>query len=382
MRIPLRYNLRSLLARWVRTGLTALGIGLVVAVFVVIRSTTEGLRATIGATGSPANILIVERGAPNVELSLLSWQKVNNVRMQPEVMRSGNRDLVSPEVTLSTWVSRAGADEEAEPIVVRGVCPVALQVHDQVTLASGRMPDSTGEVALGQMAAAGLGVGLGDQVVFGDREWMVVGTLSAPGTAFDAEVWADLDALMLNYNRAEPTSAVVRVQPGYDAAAVSARWNAEPSLRLLRIEATPESAYYAALAEYTDALVWIGVVIGGVMGVGAVFGGMNTMYTAVANRTREIGTLRALGFSSGDVQLAFVIESVLIALGGGVLGCLFSLFANGLSFRALGTAFEIQIGVGALGWGMVLAALTGLLGGLLPARAAVRMVIVEAVRQF
>lgn len=378
MLIPLRYNLRSLMARWVRTLLTALGIGVVVATFVVIQATTRGLRETIATTGSARNILITDRGAPNIELSSLTWQVVNQVRSLPGVARSEAGDLVSPEYNLSTWVGRAGVeDAEVTPTVVRGIRPVALQVHDQVTLAAGRLPQNMGEVALGRMAASELGTSLGDQVAFGDRNWQVVGLLSAPGTTFEAEVWADLDALMLHYSRTTVTSAAVRVQPGIDVEATSNRWSTD---RRFRVDAIPEVNYYAALSQQANALVWLGLAVATVMGVGALVGGMNTMYTAVAGRTREIGILRALGFSARDVQLAFVVESLLIALGGGLLGCLLSFAADGLSFKALGTAFEIQVDAGALGAGLALAALSGVLGGFLPARTGARLVIVEAIR--
>jgi len=226
--------------------------------------------------------------------------------------------------------------------------------------------------------------GLGDQIKLGRRNWTVVGIFEAGNTAFDSEIWADVNEVMDSFDRADYSSVLVRAADGFTPQQISDRVNGEQRLKL---EAKPELKYYEEQTSAAAPIRGLGMFVAIILGIGACFGGMNTMYAAVAARTREVGTLRALGFSKRSIMTSFVIESLILALIGGVVGCLLALPVNGVTtgttnFRTFSElAFSFQLSPELIGTALIFAAVMGLLGGFLPARAASRLPITTALRQ-
>jgi ABC-type antimicrobial peptide transport system permease subunit len=275
---------------------------------------------------------------------------------------------------------------------VRGVEPVALAVHDEVKIVSGRMfQPSTGEVIIGRnVEGRYLGAELGAPIEFGRNTWQVVGVFESGGTSTESEVWCDVRQLASDAKRPVPYSGLrVRVAEAADMDALARRIGDDPRYAL---EATPERDYYAKQAESSNVLYYIVVALAVLAGTGAAFGATNTLYAAVQARTAEIGTLRALGFSRGTILGSFLIESIVVALLGFALGgaCAWGL-GHLISFLLGGVAFasqtfttnviRLRVGVSDLAMALALSLFIGLVGGIFPALRASRLRPVEALRK-
>ncbi len=385
MAIPLKYNVRSLLVRRVSTAMTAGGIALVVAVFVIVMAMVGGIGATITDSGAPDNMVVVRRGATTETISLMTLDQFNSLRFLPGIRRdpAGN-PLASPELPVQTLLQRSGGGREN--IVFRGVLPVALEVHDQVHIIAGRMfrpglnEIIVGKALLGRYANCALGAALH----FGRGTWRVVGIFEARGSSFESEIWGDVHSVQDEARRgANYSCARIKLAPGADAAALIRRIANDPRINL---QAQSEPEYYRDEATVATQLRTLVMVVAVIMGIGAIFGAMNTMYAAVASRRVEIAILRALGFAPGAVLLSFLAESLVLALAAGAIGVVLALpmngfsttFANFVTFSTVAFSFRVRpaIILGAFAF----AALMGLLGGWLPARQAMRLTVVDALR--
>jgi ABC-type lipoprotein release transport system permease subunit len=386
MAIPLKYNVRNLFVRRVSTAMTAGGIALVVAVFVIVMAMVSGLRATIADTGSPDNLVVLRKGATTETYSSLSIDQFNALKFLPAVRRDADGNpYASPELPAQVLFERIGGGREN--IVVRGVLPIALKVHEKVHIIEGRMFNpSINEVIVGKgLIGHYRNCTLGSDLHFGRGVWKVVGIFEAAGSSFESEVWADIHDVQADTRRGEYYSCVrLKCIPGADQAALIARLHDDPRINL---EAETEPAYYQDQAAAANQLRKLGLVVAIIMGIGAVFGAMNTMYAAVAARVSEIGTLRALGFAPGAVMGCFLIESVTLALCAGVIGVVVALPINGISttfnnFLTFSTlAFNFRVTPAIVGQALIFAAVMGLLGGWLPARQAMHMRVVDALRR-
>jgi putative ABC transport system permease protein len=389
MAIPLSYNVRSIVVRWPASLVAVLGVAGAVGVFVAMLSMAQGFRATLVATGRPDNA-IVRRGGANSEMeSVLTLEQVRIIGDAPGVARRPDGvPLVSPEVVVIAAFPLASSGTDAN-VQVRGVTAVAPDVHAGVRVTSGRFFRSgVAELVAGRNAAeAYRGMQLGSRVSFGGQEWEVVGVMDAGGSAFDSELWCDATLLNQTYKRPESIvqSATVRLTTPEALGGFKDALNADPRLTV-QVDGLRE--YYARQSQMVTTLIQVlGFMVAMVMGVGAIFGALNTMYSAVAARAREVATLRALGFGGGTVVVSFLLESVLVAAVGGLVGCLAVLPINGFTAGTINwqtfshLAFAFRVTPQLMGMGLVFAVLMGLVGGLPPAIRAARLPVATALRE-
>jgi putative ABC transport system permease protein len=388
MALPLSYNIRNLRQRWKVTLLAIFGIGLVVAVFVTLLSMENGFRIALRSTGSPENGIVTQRGSMSELTSWMAIGDANVLMVDPRVARdSDGKPMASCEVVILTTRPRR-SDNQPANITFRGVSPQGFKVRSNVKIVEGRsFTPGLYEAIVGKKIADRVtGLNIGDTFSVQKHNFKIVGLFTADGSSFESEIWGDYDAMAPAIDRnGGCESLTLRLSNPATLAAFDKEVRANPRVQL-QIDSEPK--YYEDLAGPTAAaLLGLAGFVAVVMGIGAVFGAMNTMYAIVSQRTREIGTLRALGFSRFSILLSFVLESVLLALIGGILGCLAAFTMNGYtagtgqtaSFSELAFAFKITPPV--LVFGLVFAVLMGFVGGLLPAFRAARMPITRALRE-
>jgi putative ABC transport system permease protein len=381
------YNLRSMIVRKGTATMTAMGIAMVVAVFVMTLAIAQGFRATLVASGSPENAIVLRKSATSETVSAVLRSEVPLIESLPQVSRDASgHPLASPELVVIIAVPRFTNNQPAN-VPARGVGPRAFDVRDGITFVEGRrFKPGTREINVGRLASQRFkGLTLGSNVRFGGAIWNVVGIFADGDASFESEVWGDIDLMMPAFQRSEYQSLTVKlVDPSaYDS--FDAALAADPRLQL---KAHREQDYYAEQSQVMTTVIRVfGAFVTLILSVGAMFGAMNTMYAAVAYRTREIGTLRALGFSQFKIVSAFLAESTALALVGGVIGCALALPVHGLSTGTTNmasfseVAFKFRITPALLGAGLVFAALMGAAGGLLPAIRAARIPVARALRE-
>ena len=389
--LPLRYALGNLAARRTRTLLTVAVIALVVIATTLFGSLVSSLRRTLVGTGNERNLIVLRKGATNDGSSVIPLEAFQSLRFFDGVARdAAGNPLASPELVVQPFFRTASGGREN--VLVRGVEAVALQVHDEVAIVEGRMfQPSSGEAIVGSgVAGRYVGARVGDTLDFGRGHWKVVGRFDSGGSSFESEDWVDVRELAADAKRSIPYSGLrLRAADGADIDALSRRINDDPRYAL---EASLEPAYYEKQAESANALYFIVVGLAVLAGIGATFGATNTLYAAVQSRRAEIGTLRALGFSRMSIVVSFLIESLVIAFGGFVIGAalaallgrLVSWWLGGIAFGAATfTTSVIQLRVGAsdLVTAFALALAIGLVGGLAPAARAARLRPIEALRR-
>jgi len=386
MAIPLKYNIRSLLVRRVSTAMTAGGIALVVAVFVIVMAMVAGLGSAISDTGSPDNVVVVRKGSTTETSSAVQLDQFDALKFLPQIKRDADGNpLASPELPVQVLMQRSGG--ASDNVVVRGVLPVALQVHQNVHLIEGRMfKPALNEVIVGKaLVGRYANTGVGSTMHFGRGNWRVVGIFDAGGSSFESEVWADIHNVQDDTQRgAYYACARLKMLAGTDVDALIRRIADDPRINL---QAQTETDYYKDQSVVANQLRALGMIVAIIMGIGAVFAAMNTMYAAVSARTTEIGTLRALGFRPGAVLGSFLLESLALAVAAGVLGVILALPINGFStsfgnFVTFSTmAFAFRVTPAVMLQALLFAAVMGVLGGWLPARQAMKMQVVEALRK-
>ena len=387
MALPLIYNLESVRVRWASTVVAVLGIAGSVGVFVAMLALARGFEAALVSSGSDQNAMVRRAGATSEMDSAITLDQLRAIEDSAEVMRGADGPLVSPEVVVvaALPLKKSGTDANVQ---IRGVSPKALAVHDKVKIVEGRFfTPGLFELNVGRNARdAYRGVAVGDDIKLGGATWKVVGSFDAGGSAFDSEIWCDANLLNSTYQRPAGIhqSVAARLAEGDAVASLERRFAADPRMKV-RVE-TETDYYRRASQQMTTFITVLGSLVALVMALGAVFAALNTMYSAVAERSREIATIRALGFGEGAVVLSFVIEALLVALAGGIVGCLAALPLNGLvtqtlnfqTFSHLSFAFRITPEV--VGWGIAFALFMGLAGGLPPAVRAARVPVVVALR--
>lgn len=380
--ISIVYAWRNVLARKASTLVTTLGIAVSVTVFIVIQATADGVSRVAVSSGSPRNVMVLAAGANSAELSYLDTATLNRIRFVPGLERDANGDsLASVELVLPVPMSRALGGERtgaARYATLRGVTPQSFAVHEGVRLETGRFPLEPGEVMIGNLLAGKLEVGLGDELSVGNQVYRICGTFDAAGQVFAGEVWAPLDALQSSSGRRGASAVVLRLpQPE----------QTESMVRILKdspgINVSPrtEQAYYREIQVVAGPFAALGNFTGTLLGLGAVLAGMNTLYAAMSRRTRELGTLRALGFSKYFVGGVMLLESLLVGVIGGTAGGALALYFDGFALNLLGLSFVLSMPFATVAQGFSLALLIGVLGGVLPAYAALRLEIIQALRQ-
>jgi putative ABC transport system permease protein len=386
MTIPFRYILRSFGARRLTTSLTVLGIALVVFVFSAVLMMAHGIQQTLGATGSDENVLVLRKAANSETLSIVDREVATLITAMPEVARAAaGAPLSSREVVAIINMGKAGGG--MSNVTVRGVEPAAFDLRPQVRLVEGRVFRwGAREIVVGSsIAALFAGARVGERIKFGGDFWSVVGVFDAGGSGFDSEIWGDSSQVKDAFKRASYSTLTLRLRDPEAFGEFAAAFNADN--RLLQYAPKGEREFFEEQSEMMAAFIRIlGLFITVIFSAGATIGAMITMYGAVANRTIEIGTLRALGFQRRSIMTAFLGEALILALLGAGAGlALASLLQfltistlNFASFAELAFSFSLSPSIAAASVGFALA--MGFLGGFLPALRAARLNIVAALR--
>ena len=389
MAIPISYNIRSVAARWSTAVVSVLGIAGTVGVFLAMLAMARGFQATLIASGSPDNAIILRAGADSEMTSAVNLDQVRIIGDAPEIARGADGSpLVSPEVVVIGAFPLVTTGTDAN-VQIRGLSETVLEVRPTVRITDGRFfQPGLAELVVGKNAVTTYrGFELGSTVELGGQNWKVVGIFDTGGSAFDSEIWCDANLLSQTFSRSEGVyqSVTARLASRSVLAALKDRLTSDPRLT---VDVTGERAYYAKQSQMVSTLIRVlGFLVALVMAIGAVFGALNTMYSAVAARSREIATLRALGFGGASIVLSFMVESILIALMGGFLGCVAVLPLNGFTAGTMNwqtfshLAFAFKVTPSLMFWGLGFAVVMGLVGGLLPALRAARLPVATALRE-
>jgi putative ABC transport system permease protein len=383
MAVPLIYNLRSVRARWISAIVAVVGIAGTVGVFVAMLALAHGFQATLVASGSPENAIIMRAGATSEMTGSVTLDQVRIIEDAPGVAREDGKPLVSPEVVVIANFPLKSTGTDAN-VQVRGVSENAMKVRDNIRIVQGRFfQPGLSELVIGKnVSNSYAGLSLGNTVHFGGGSWKIVGVFDAGGSAFDSEVWGDSHVIQEVYKR-----------PAYIYQSVTAHLTSPAAMKEFKdaltadprmtVQIEPEIDYYRKQSQGLATLIRVlGGTVAFIMGIGAIFAALNTMYSAVAERSREIATMRAIGFGSFSMVLSFVFEALLISFIGGLIGCVAVLPLNGFTTGAMNfqtfshLAFAFQVTPLLLGIGLIFALIMGLVGGVPPAiRAASRPVV-------
>jgi len=386
MKIPFRYIVRSFGARRLTTSMTVLGIALVVFVFSAVLMMAHGLQRTLRATGSDENVLVLRKAANSETLSILDREIAALVRGMPQVARSAEGlPLSSREVVVIINMEKLAGG--MSNVAVRGVEPTAFELRPQVRLVEGRMfRPGVREIVVGSSIAARFaGAGIGERIKFAGDLWGVVGIFTSEGSGFDSEIWGDSNQIMDAFKRSSYSTLTLRLNDPASLGDFIAMFNADN--RLLHYEPKTERRFFEEQSEMMATFIRVlGLFITIIFSAGATIGAMITMYGAVASRTIEIGTLRALGFQRRSILMAFVGEALLLSLAGAVVGLT---LASLLQFITISTlnfasfselAFSFTLSPSIVAWSFAFSLTMGFLGGFLPALRAARLSIVSALR--
>ena len=387
MKIPFSYIAKNLWFRKLTTLLTAGGMALVVFVFAAVLMLDAGLKSTLVSTGSADNVVVIRQGSETEVQSGLLRDQAGLVETAPEVARGPDGlALASKEVVVLNSLPKRDEPGKRSNVIVRGMGEIGLELRPQVRLAAGRMfrPGSSEIVVGSSVAKQFAGVDIGQNLSFAGRQWTVVGVIDAGKTAFDSEIWGDVEQLMQAFRRTAYSSMIARLSSPAAADALSARLDEDPRLK---VSLKRERQFYADQSKaLSNFITLLGMALSVIFSLGAMIGAAITMYAAVATRTAEIGTLRALGFRQSSVLVAFLGESLLLALVGGVIGLAAASFLTAItisttnfqSFSELAFSFRLtpRVVLESLGFALLM----GLVGGFLPAIKASRMKIVDALR--
>ncbi|HET7697293.1 MAG TPA: ABC transporter permease [Vicinamibacterales bacterium] len=381
-------NFRSLRQRLGSSTVAIIGIAGVVVVFLGVLSIAEGFRAAMAGVGDPQTVIVMRAGSDTEMTSGLSGDTARLIMDTPGIARNERGPVASPELFVIVGHPTKKDPSDAN-VPLRGVSSAALQVRPEIRIVEGRMfTEGTNEIVVGRAASRQFAnLDVGSQTRWGQNNWKVVGIFEANGSAAESEIWCDARVLQPAYQRGNSYQSVyVRLESPEGFQAFKDALTSNPQLSVTAIR---EPDYFAAQSDVLNSIITtIGFLIAGLMGIGAVFGAVNTMYTAVASRTREIATLRALGFGNFPVVFSVLSEAVILSLVGGVIGGLLAWIAfdgyqtSTMNFQSFSqVAFAFAVTPKLLGTALVYALLMGLVGGMLPAIRAARLPVVTALRE-
>jgi putative ABC transport system permease protein len=375
--VPIRYNLRSLIVRRVGTVMTIVGVALTVAVFVTVLSMVNGLEGTFLETGEPLNLIMI-RQASQAETNSFFDRDI-----KPIVETTEGVTGVAGEIIV--LINHPRVTGETANVIIRGVSDKSLELRPRLKVIEGRMfrPGLREIVVSHSISKRFRNTKIGDSIKIGRSMWAVVGMLDAARTAYDSEIWADYNEISGEFERPIYSSLLVRAA---DEGAMTRIRERLAGDRRIQLDVFGQGEYFEAQAGSALPIKVLGYLIASIMAIGSSFAVMNTMYAATAYRTREIATLRVLGFKRRNIMLSFMLESLLLAVLGGVLGCLLALPMNGISTGTSNmttfseVVFNFRVTPQLMLQGIAFAAVMGTLGGFLPARLAARLTIVRALR--
>ena len=384
MLIPITYNVRNLLVRKTTTIMTALGVGLTVAVMLGVGTLVEGLRTSLVAGGDPQHLIVMRQGSTAELVSVVSKEDFDVIKFSPGIAELDGEPMASHEVISVVQLPLRDDPTSQANVSVRGLSSMGIKLRHDVELIDGRwFTPGKREMVVGRgVHGKRAGTDIGEEILYGRGDWEVVGVFSAGQSAFNSEIWVDANLAGTDLGRGGSLSSVlIRAQ---DSAAASALQNLVGDDQRLGLEAERESEYYAKQMVSADPVRYLGMFVAVIMAIGSCFAAMNTMFAAVANRAAEIGILRLLGFSRTSILTSFMLESVLLSLLGGLLGGVLVLPLNGLEGRFgnfmtfAETTFQFRLTLDYIVGGLIFAATMGVMGGLLPAWLAARREVLQS----
>ncbi|MGH9340109.1 MAG: ABC transporter permease [Acidobacteriota bacterium] len=385
MKIPLKYNLRSLRVRWVGTLMTALGIGLTVALIIVMLAMVNGLDATFVETGDEQTLVVIREGSQNEVNSYFELDKLEAVRFLPGVARGAdNQPLAAGEtIVVINHPKRAGGSSN---VTMRGTSLVGISLRLDFRLIEGRIfQKGLREIIVSESIARRFqGLAIGEELHIPQGDWKVVGIFTTGGSAYDSEIWADYDDIAQAWSR--PIYSSILVQAGSIEAAQQLSKRIGDDQRI-QLDAMNQREYFRQGTISSIGLKALGFFIATIVGIGSCFAIMNMMYGTVMSRQQEVATLRALGFRRRSILTSFLVEAGLLALLGGILGCLFGSLFHGYSAGTSNWAsfsevvFNFRITPQILAQGIIFALAVGFLGGVLPARRAASLKLIDILRE-
>lgn len=386
MALPLKYNLRNIVVRKGSTLATAFTIGLTVAVFLMVMALARGIDLTLASSGEPMNLIVVREGSTAELNSSLTREQYNDLIYLDGVERENDQPLASGEIITLIYKARKGMTQGSN-VSVRGVGPMAFKLRSGFQIIEGRQfqPGLTEAVVSKRISERFQGLSVGDKFRIQTTDYTVVGLFDSSGKAFESEIWVDINSLASSTNRGESySSALLRVKDQTAMSNLEKRITDDPKLHLKGV--SERKFYEDQQGSASGALKVLAGFISFIMAIGAGFAGMNTMYAAVARRTKEIGTLRVLGFSRGSILISFLLESISISIIGAAIGILLALPLN---FVSTGTsnwdtfseiAFNFRVTGDLMLTALAFGAIIGFVGSLLPSIRASRFKIVDALR--
>jgi putative ABC transport system permease protein len=381
--VPVSYNYRNLMVRWKTTVMTAAGFTLVVAALVVMLAFINGIEKVCATSGEPENVIVLNKGNHDEVISQVERSLVGQVENTPGIAQDAQGEPLASRELFMVVHHYSEKQRAFHFLQVRGVQRQAFKVHTQLHLVEGRMfLPSQSEVAVGKAVQREHGLSVGDVLELGRKRWRIAGVFESGGSAFESEVWTDLTELANQFRREGVySSLVLRTADAEAAKDLAERLTGS---RSVSVEAQTEPKYYEKQGEQTRALQTAAWVIAWFMGIGAIFGVMNTMFAAIGQRIKDIAVLRIMGFQARDILLSFLLEAVLIAFLGGALGLALGYCANGITRSAPIGSRQIEFAFDVNGSTVLVAAvftgIMGILGGLLPALSAMRIKPLEALR--
>ncbi len=386
MPLLVSYTFKNIIARKLTTGLTVFGLALVVFVFAAVLMLSHGMNTTLAETGQDNNGIIIRKASQSEVMSIIFQDQINIAKADPSIKSDTDGSLMFTNEMLVLIIQNKRSNDEPSNIPVRGVTEMSIKLRSNVEIVEGRMwHEGTSEIIAGAKVANNFnGCGLGESVRFGNRDWTVVGIFKDNGSGFESELWGDNRQLQDAFDRPIASSLTFRLTSPDEFEAMKKRIEIDPRLTL---EVHHEKDYYAKQSVMTTTFINVlGMVVSIFFSLGAIVGAMITMYASVANRTKEIGTLRALGFRRRNILATFLIEAILISIISGILGIIGASFLRFLevsttnwdTFAELAFSFEISSDI-ILG-AMIFSITMGIIGGFLPAVSASRMKIINALR--
>ncbi len=396
MALPLKYNIKNVLIRWRATAATVLGIALTVCVFVLVQSLAEGIEKSSASTGDPRNVLVVRKGSTAESSSLVTRAQLRSIQYLEEIERNERGEpVISADILVLVNLPRKEAGAGEANVLLRGVTARGMELRPQVKLVPGQdgqgnevesrwfTPGKREVVVSARLAKRFAHFGIGQSFKSGPATLTVVGWLDGGGSAYDSECWLDADECRSLFDREMYSSFLIR--PKDDVARTNLIAKLEGDKRF-QLRAESETEYYKKQTMTAKPIQWLGAFLAVTMSVGAVFAAMNTMYAAVGARTREVGTLRVLGFRRRTVMVSFLLEGAFLSLIGGVIGIAFALPLNGyttatVSFETFSeSVFAFTITPVLMAKGLAFAVAVGLLGTFLPALRASRLPVISALK--
>lgn len=383
--IPLKYNIGNLTARRVSTLMTILGIGVVIAVMISMMALQNGVHSAVVSSGSKENLMVMREGAAAELSSWVTKDAFRIIRAMPGIAINNGSPMISGELVIIFKIPKKD-DPKGSNVLMRGVTPMAFTMRPYVQLIEGRMfrPGLNEVIVARRIRDRFVNTGLGDTFQFGSQKYNVVGVFDAKGTAFDSEMWCDADFLGQARKRDAYSSVILRP---VDRSAFESIEAGIKNDNRLKLDVKSEYKYYDDQTTGLAGIVILVAIVTFFMTIGAILGTMNTMFSAIASRGRELATMRALGFKRRTILLSVIIESAFISLLGGIAGLLLALPVNAIStgttnFETFSeVAFNFRVDARVAITGIVIALIAGIIGGALPALSAARMPITKALRE-